>query len=119
MFALLTYAFQLRRSVSIPPLTGVGVATTVSPAFAPVTLTVPIVPQLPNVIFGASMEVVADRCLVITVPEPIANVLADAVPLIVVVMLDRPMLIAEALLVPILILAAPPASMESGNTPVD
>ena len=103
----------------MPPLTGVGVATTVSPVAAPVTVIVAMSLHDKTPIFAASKVFVADKCLVMVVPEPMESVWAEAVPLIVVVTPDLPMLIAVALLVPIPSVALPPVSMFRGKVPFD
>ncbi len=96
-----------------------GVATTVSPIAAPVTVTVPILPHEPRAMLAASNVLVPERCLVIVVPLPILRLFASAVPLIVVVTPDLPIVTADALVVPTLTVAAPPASRKRALAPFD
>lgn len=110
---LLTYAFHTSARVSIPPLVGVGVATTVSPTFAPVTVTVLRSAHAAVATDAASKVAVAERYLRIVAPPPIIRLFADAVPLREVVIPDLPILIKEALVVPIYNGADPPASRAS------
>lgn len=117
--AALTYAFQMMFNVSIPPLTGVGEARTVSPAVAPVMVIVSNVRQTAPRIAPELMDFVPDRCFKIVVPEPIFSVLTAAVPLTVVVTPDLPIVREDALVVPKVILAALPVSSVSVLAPLD
>ena len=103
----------------MPLLTGVGVAITVSLVAAPVTVTVPILSQLPRLTDGASKVAVPERCLVIVVPFPIFRLFALVVPFTDVVTPDLPIVSSEAFVVPIVIAAVPPVSIVKALAPFD
>ena len=116
--ALLTYAFHDMFNVSAPPLVAVGVATTLSPTLAPVTVTVAILIQ-PVEIVPATKVVVAERCFEIVVPPPMLRLLSAATPLIVVVTPDFPIVSALAFVFPRFKVAAPPVSIVKIFAPFD